>query len=175
MLCAPSGDRLSESTVDQFVQCVGLYPVGTLVELNTGEVAVVVAQNRIRRLAGDDPARARQEAQQYPHTLDLSTTGRPPPGRPTRLFGPCLQVPSVSIRRSSTWHDRTPFFGVRLAAPSMRTFWPACCCAMVSARASRRLSAFGRIVTADELAAILLERLHLGRATLPTLRLRRSA
>lgn len=36
--------------LEQFVQCLGVYPVGTLVELSTGEVAVVMAQNPIRRL-----------------------------------------------------------------------------------------------------------------------------
>lgn len=36
--------------VEQFIQCVGVFPVGSLVELNTGEVAVVVSQNRARRL-----------------------------------------------------------------------------------------------------------------------------
>jgi len=40
----------SESVVDAFIQCVGLYPVGTLVELNTDEVGVVIGQNRVRRL-----------------------------------------------------------------------------------------------------------------------------
>jgi len=40
----------SASVVDAFVQCVGLYPVGTLLELSSGEVAVVIGQNRIRRL-----------------------------------------------------------------------------------------------------------------------------
>lgn len=36
--------------VDQFVQAIGVYPTGTLVELNSGEVGVVIAQNRTRRL-----------------------------------------------------------------------------------------------------------------------------
>ena len=36
--------------VEQFIQCIGPYPPGTLVELNTGEVGLVVAQNRTRRL-----------------------------------------------------------------------------------------------------------------------------
>ncbi len=40
----------SETVVDTFIQCVGLYPVGTLVALSTGEVAVVIAQNLVRRL-----------------------------------------------------------------------------------------------------------------------------
>jgi len=36
--------------VEQFIQCVGIYPTGTLVELSTGEVGIVLAQNRVRRL-----------------------------------------------------------------------------------------------------------------------------
>jgi HD-GYP domain-containing protein (c-di-GMP phosphodiesterase class II) len=36
--------------VELFIQAVGVFPAGTLVELNTGEVAVVIAQNRFRRL-----------------------------------------------------------------------------------------------------------------------------
>ena len=36
--------------VEQFIQCIGIYPTGTLVELNTGEVGIVLAQNRVRRL-----------------------------------------------------------------------------------------------------------------------------
>jgi HD-GYP domain-containing protein (c-di-GMP phosphodiesterase class II) len=36
--------------VEQFIQCIGLYPTGTLVEMNTGEVGIVLAQNRVRRL-----------------------------------------------------------------------------------------------------------------------------
>lgn len=31
------------------MQCVGLYPIGTLVELNSGEVAIVIEQNRVLR------------------------------------------------------------------------------------------------------------------------------
>lgn len=36
--------------VEQFIQAIGVFPTGTLVELNTGEVAVVVSQNQSRRL-----------------------------------------------------------------------------------------------------------------------------
>jgi HD-GYP domain-containing protein (c-di-GMP phosphodiesterase class II) len=36
--------------VIEFIRAIGLYPTGTLVELNTGEVAVVVEQNFERRL-----------------------------------------------------------------------------------------------------------------------------
>jgi len=44
------GQKFQESLVEQFVQAIGLFPTGTMVELNTGEVAIVVAQNSSRRL-----------------------------------------------------------------------------------------------------------------------------
>lgn len=43
------GKRFNPALMEQFVQCVGLYPSGTLVELNTGEVGVVIQQNRVQR------------------------------------------------------------------------------------------------------------------------------
>lgn len=36
--------------VEQFVQCIGIFPVGALVELNSGEIGIVIAQNLVRRL-----------------------------------------------------------------------------------------------------------------------------
>lgn len=36
--------------VEQFMQTIGMFPTGSVVELNTGEVGVVVQQNRTRRL-----------------------------------------------------------------------------------------------------------------------------
>ena len=38
------------SMIELFVQAIGMFPTGSIVELNTGEVAVVVEQNRTRRL-----------------------------------------------------------------------------------------------------------------------------
>ena len=44
-------DRMFQAeVVEQFLQCLGVYPTGSLVELNTGEVGVVMAQNQVRRL-----------------------------------------------------------------------------------------------------------------------------
>ena len=40
----------SKPLIEQFVQAVGLFPTGSLVELNSGEVGIVVAQNNVRRL-----------------------------------------------------------------------------------------------------------------------------
>ena len=36
--------------VEQFQACLGVYPTGSLVELNSGEIAMVMMQNRVRRL-----------------------------------------------------------------------------------------------------------------------------
>jgi HD-GYP domain-containing protein (c-di-GMP phosphodiesterase class II) len=36
--------------VEQFIRCIGIFPVGSLVELNSGEVGVVIAQNLVKRL-----------------------------------------------------------------------------------------------------------------------------
>ena len=44
------GTAYAGEVVEQFMQCMSVYPVGSLVELNTGEVAIVMAQNAARRL-----------------------------------------------------------------------------------------------------------------------------
>ncbi|HEV7800333.1 MAG TPA: HD domain-containing phosphohydrolase [Burkholderiales bacterium] len=44
------GKLFHEALVEQFIQCIGIYPVGSAVELNTGEVGIVIAQNLVRRL-----------------------------------------------------------------------------------------------------------------------------
>lgn len=45
-----AGIGFQAELVDQFTQAIGMFPTGTLVLLNTGEVAVVTAQSRTRRL-----------------------------------------------------------------------------------------------------------------------------
>jgi len=42
--------QFNGTLVEQFIQCLGIFPVGSLVELNTGDVAVVIGHNKIRRL-----------------------------------------------------------------------------------------------------------------------------
>ncbi len=44
------GTLFEPALVEKFIQCLGIYPVGSVVELNTGEVAVVAALNRMQRL-----------------------------------------------------------------------------------------------------------------------------
>jgi HD-GYP domain-containing protein (c-di-GMP phosphodiesterase class II) len=40
-----------EELVEQFLQCLGAFPTGTLVEMHSGEVGIVMAQNRTRRMS----------------------------------------------------------------------------------------------------------------------------
>jgi HD-GYP domain-containing protein (c-di-GMP phosphodiesterase class II) len=44
------GRQFHPALVEQFIQCIGVFPVGSVVELNSGEVAIVIAQNMVRRM-----------------------------------------------------------------------------------------------------------------------------
>jgi putative nucleotidyltransferase with HDIG domain len=44
------GSAFHPKLIEQFIQCLGIYPVGSVVQLNSGEVGVVAALNRLRRL-----------------------------------------------------------------------------------------------------------------------------
>lgn len=82
------GSKFREPVVDQFIQCIGLYPIGSLVELNTGEVGVVIQQNQVRRLKprlmillGPD-----KSVERHPITLDLMMEPLTPTGEPYRIL-----------------------------------------------------------------------------------------
>lgn len=82
------GKLFRDTLIDQFLQCIGLYPVGTLVELNSGEVAVVIQQNQVRRLQprvlvllGTD-----KSVERYPRTLELLMRPEAPDGEPYRIL-----------------------------------------------------------------------------------------
>jgi HD-GYP domain-containing protein (c-di-GMP phosphodiesterase class II) len=75
--------------VEQFIRCIGIFPVGSLVELNSGEVGVVIAQNLTRRLLPRvmvirDP----QGNPLLPHKLlDLAREPKAKPDEPYRILG----------------------------------------------------------------------------------------
>jgi HD-GYP domain-containing protein (c-di-GMP phosphodiesterase class II) len=79
-----SGKQFSNELVDQLVQFMGMYPVSSLVELNTGEVGVVIQQNQVRRLLPRlllllDPNKLRYKA---PVVLNLLNSPAAPNGEP---------------------------------------------------------------------------------------------
>jgi HD-GYP domain-containing protein (c-di-GMP phosphodiesterase class II) len=45
-----AGTKFQAELVEQFVAAIGLFPTGSVVELNTGEVGIVTRQNPVRRL-----------------------------------------------------------------------------------------------------------------------------
>jgi HD-GYP domain-containing protein (c-di-GMP phosphodiesterase class II) len=59
--------------VEQFIQSIGVFPVGSLVELSTGEVAVVVTHNKQRRLKPKIlvVTEADKKARKHPSMRDL--------------------------------------------------------------------------------------------------------
>ena len=62
--------------VEQFIQACGVYPTGSLVQLTTGEVAVVIGLNGTRRLRPKIMVLLDKDKQPCPDfpTLDLSQT-----------------------------------------------------------------------------------------------------
>lgn len=62
-----------ETLVEQFIQCMGIYPIGSVVEMNTGSIGVVISANRTRRLRPRvalvlDPSK---QPYQSPQVVDL--------------------------------------------------------------------------------------------------------
>ncbi len=73
MLSNWGGTQFHVTMVEQFIQSIGVFPVGCMVELSTGEVAVVVTHNKIKRLRPKvliiaDPDKT---PRRHPSTFDL--------------------------------------------------------------------------------------------------------
>ena len=82
-----AGKQFSAEIIDQLVQFMGMYPVSSLVELNTGEVAVVVQQNQVRRLLPRLMVLLAQNKTRYqaPVMLNLLLSPTTPSGEPYRI------------------------------------------------------------------------------------------
>jgi HD-GYP domain-containing protein (c-di-GMP phosphodiesterase class II) len=82
-----AGTAFHEPLIEQFVQAVGVFPIGSLVELSSGEVAVVLAHNRTKRL---EPkvlvlTGADKNPKSKPVELDLHRSARKENEKPTRI------------------------------------------------------------------------------------------
>ncbi|NOT14111.1 MAG: DUF3391 domain-containing protein [Methylotenera sp.] len=76
--------KFTGTLIDQLIQFLGMYPVGTLVELNSGEVGIVIQQNNVRRLKPRvmillNADKVRNEA---PATINLINNPPAPNGEP---------------------------------------------------------------------------------------------
>jgi len=81
------GKQFHPALVEQFIQCIGVFPVGSVVELNSGEVAIVIAQNMVRRL--QPRIMVVRDAHGHPlmpyTMLDLMKEPKVKPGEPYRI------------------------------------------------------------------------------------------
>jgi len=75
--------------VEEFIQAIGIYPAGTLVELSSGEVAVVVAEYRTRRLRPQVMVLldAHKKPLEEPHFIDLLHQGEDADGTALEIVG----------------------------------------------------------------------------------------
>lgn len=73
--------------VEQFIRCIGIFPIGSIVELNSGESGIVIAQNLEKRLqprvmivrdAAGNPLKPQK-------LIDLSRGQKVPSGEPYRI------------------------------------------------------------------------------------------
>lgn len=87
-LYAKADKQYSAALVNQLIQFFGIYPVSSLVELNSGEVAVVIQQNRIRRLQPRVMVllNADKSKNLHPATLDLINQPISPDGEPYKIL-----------------------------------------------------------------------------------------
>lgn len=86
--------------IEQFVQTIGMFPTGSLIELNTGEVGIVIAQNPQRRLRPKlvvvlDPNKKRLPKMQHRDLDDPAICGR---GVPTQWITQELQAGKYGLK-----------------------------------------------------------------------------
>jgi len=72
-----SGEYYLDSLVEQFIQTIGIFPVGSLVELSSGEVAVVISHSKVRRLKPRVLIISDPDKSPAPHPAILDLLGQP--------------------------------------------------------------------------------------------------
>ena len=75
--------------VEQFIRCIGIFPVGSMVQLNSGETGIVIAQNLAKRL--QPRVMVVRDAKGKPMNpqklLDLSRSPKATADEPYRILG----------------------------------------------------------------------------------------
>ena len=72
---------------EQFIQCMGIFPIGSIVELSTGSIGVVITANRTRRLRPRVALILSPEKKPYTpaNILDLMTVTHDASGKPIEI------------------------------------------------------------------------------------------
>jgi HD-GYP domain-containing protein (c-di-GMP phosphodiesterase class II) len=81
------GTLFNPELVEKFIQCIGIFPVGSMVELNTREVAIVMAHSQVRRLKPRLMLILDHDQQPYstPIMLEMINDPPTPSGEPYRI------------------------------------------------------------------------------------------
>jgi HD-GYP domain-containing protein (c-di-GMP phosphodiesterase class II) len=76
-----------QELVEQFLQCMGVYPTGSLIELSTGEVGIVLSQNVKQRLKPRIMMLLDEKKKQYEnrHIVDLAEQSEDSSGMPLHI------------------------------------------------------------------------------------------
>jgi len=82
-----SGGAFHPPLLEAFIQAIGVFPVGSLIELSSGHVGIVVRHNRVRRLQPKVLVltNSRKELREHPMELDLLHQPVPKGGKPVRI------------------------------------------------------------------------------------------
>jgi putative nucleotidyltransferase with HDIG domain len=69
-----AGDNFDAELVEQFIKCLGIYPIGSMVELNTGHIGIVVSASEKARLRPIILVVIKKNGQRYdvPRLLNLA-------------------------------------------------------------------------------------------------------
>lgn len=73
--------------VEQFIQCVGIFPIGSFVEFNTGEVGIVIHRNRVEQLKPQVMILIDSNGRHidHPATIDLAAQYLEPEQKPRQI------------------------------------------------------------------------------------------
>ena len=95
---AERDQAFQSALVEQFIQSIGVYPTGTIVELSNDEVGVVIAQNPSRRLRPQVLVvmDAAKQTLSMPHVLDLMSVDKTDRGEPL-MVASCLKPGTYNL------------------------------------------------------------------------------
>jgi len=98
MLYDQRDKAFQSALVEQFIQAIGVYPTGTLIELSNAEVGVVIAQNPTRRLRPQVMVLLDQNKRQLsmPKIVDLLQVERDDHGQALTIAG-CLKAGAYDV------------------------------------------------------------------------------
>jgi len=106
MLYKWRGSFFDPVLIEQFIRCIGIFPLGSTVELNSGEIGIVIAQNLEKRLqprvmvirdAAGNPLKPQK-------LLDLSRGLKAPDGEPYRIRR-TLEYGRIPVTADSLFND----------------------------------------------------------------------